>query len=86
MLRLLAEELELVEPVLPWHTNRTRVAELGGALETCAWVLAKIGLDVVLIAQTEVGELRERVDGGSSAMPQKRNPVRQCLRGQAPSW
>ena len=79
VLRLLAEELELVEPELPWHTNRTRVAELGGALDMCASVLAKIGLDLVLLAQTEVGEVRERTDGGSSTMPHKRNPVRSVL-------
>ena len=79
VLRLLAAELELVEPELPWHTNRTRVAELGGALDMCASVLAKIGLDLVLLAQTEVGEVREGTDGGSSTMPQKRNPVRSVL-------
>ena len=33
VLRLFAEELGLAEPVLPWHTNRTRIAELGGALD-----------------------------------------------------
>ena len=39
-------------------------------------MLAKIALDVELLAQTEVGEVREAgEDGGSSAMPQKRNPV-----------
>jgi 3-carboxy-cis,cis-muconate cycloisomerase len=79
VLRRLAAELELVEPELPWHTNRTRIAELGGALDVCASVLAKIGLDLVLLAQTEVGEVRERTDGGSSTMPQKRNPVRSVL-------
>jgi 3-carboxy-cis,cis-muconate cycloisomerase len=79
VLRLFAAELELVEPELPWHTNRTRVAELGGALDVCASVLAKIGLDLVLLAQTEVGEVRERTNGGSSTMPQKHNPVRSVL-------
>jgi 3-carboxy-cis,cis-muconate cycloisomerase len=79
VLRRLAVELELVEPELPWHTNRTRVAELGGALDVCASVLAKIGLDLVLLAQTEVGEVSEGADGGSSTMPQKRNPVRSVL-------
>ena len=79
VVRLLAAELELVEPELPWHTNRTRIAELGGALDVCASVLAKIGLDLVLLAQTEVGEVRERTEGGSSTMPQKRNPVRSVL-------
>jgi 3-carboxy-cis,cis-muconate cycloisomerase len=79
VLRALAEQLELAEPVLPWHTNRTRIAELGAALDLCASVLAKVGLDLVLLAQTEVGEVQEQTDGGSSTMPQKRNPVRSVL-------
>jgi 3-carboxy-cis,cis-muconate cycloisomerase len=79
VLRLFSEELGLAEPVLPWHTNRTRIAELGGALETTAGVLGKIGLDIVLLAQTEVGEVREGSDGGSSTLPQKRNPVGSTL-------
>lgn len=74
--RLYARELELAEPTIPWHANRVRVAELGAALEITAGALAKIALDVELLAQTEVGEVREAgEDGGSSAMPQKRNPV-----------
>ena len=76
VLTLYADELELAEPVLPWHTNRTRIAELGAALDTCAGVLAKIGLDLALLAQTEVGEVREGGTGGSSTLPQKRNPIR----------
>jgi 3-carboxy-cis,cis-muconate cycloisomerase len=79
VLRRFAAELELAEPELPWHTNRTRIAELGGALDVCASVFAKIGLDLVLLAQTEVGEVGERADGGSSAMPHKRNPVGSVL-------
>jgi 3-carboxy-cis,cis-muconate cycloisomerase len=71
-----ARELELEEPTLPWHANRVRMAELGSALEIAAGVLAKIALDVQLLAQTEVGEAREGGEGGgSSAMPHKRNPV-----------
>ena len=76
MARLYAHELELPEPGLPWHTDRTRVAELGGALAVAAGVCAKIGLDVALLEQTEVGEVREPPGaGGSSTMPHKRNPV-----------
>jgi 3-carboxy-cis,cis-muconate cycloisomerase len=75
----LAHELELAVPTLPWHTNRVRVAELAAALATVAGVCGKIGLDVVLLSQTEVGEVRESAGGGSSAMPQKRNPVRATL-------
>jgi 3-carboxy-cis,cis-muconate cycloisomerase len=73
---LFARELDLAEPTLPWHTNRVRIAELGAALEIKAGVLAKIALDVQLLAQTEVGEVRDGGgEAGSSAMPHKRNPV-----------
>jgi 3-carboxy-cis,cis-muconate cycloisomerase len=78
VLRLLAEELGLAEPTVPWHTNRVRVAQLAGALGTTAGVLGKIALDVVLLAQSEVAEVAEPADGGrggSSAMPHKRNPI-----------
>ena len=73
-----ARELGLAEPVLPWHTTRTRVAELAAALGECSGAMAKVAGDVVLLAQTEVGEVREGGDGdrgGSSAMPHKHNPV-----------
>jgi 3-carboxy-cis,cis-muconate cycloisomerase len=74
--RLFARELGLAEATIPWHTNRVRIAELGAALEIAAGVLAKIGLDVLLLAQTEVAEVREGGEGGgSSAMPHKRNAV-----------
>lgn len=75
----LADELGLVVPTLPWHTNRVRIAEAGAALGAVAGVSAKIGLDLVLLAQTEVAEVREGGGGGSSTMPQKRNPVRATL-------
>lgn len=75
----LAAELGLAEPVLPWHTDRTRVAELAGALGSVAGTLGKIALDVELHAQTEVGELTEGRSGGSSAMPHKQNPAGSVL-------
>jgi 3-carboxy-cis,cis-muconate cycloisomerase len=71
----LARELGLAEPILPWHTDRTRVADLAGALGTAAGVVGKVARDIVLYAQTEVGEVSEGRPGGSSAMPHKRNPV-----------
>jgi 3-carboxy-cis,cis-muconate cycloisomerase len=80
VLRLLAEELKLAEPTVPWHTSRVRIAELGGALAVMAGVLAKIGLDVALLEQTEIAEVREPAGkGGSSTMPHKRNPVGSAL-------
>jgi 3-carboxy-cis,cis-muconate cycloisomerase len=75
--RLLAEELGLPAPDLPWHSNRSRIGELAGALGVTAGALAKPARDVTLLAQTEIGEVREGVPGrgGSSAMPHKHNPV-----------
>jgi 3-carboxy-cis,cis-muconate cycloisomerase len=86
-----AAELGLAEPLLPWHTDRSRVAELACALGIAAGVIGKVARDVVLLAQTEVGEVREGdpgqaagdpaqaagdpARGASSAMPHKRNPV-----------
>jgi 3-carboxy-cis,cis-muconate cycloisomerase len=77
--RLFAEELGLQEPLVPWHANRVRIAELGATLAITAGALAKIGLDVALMAQTEVGEVAEAEGGVSSTMPQKRNPVGSAL-------
>src|SRR5207245_2120378 len=73
----LADELGLTVPYMPWHTNRSRVGELAGALGVSAAALAKPARDVTLLAQAEVAEVREGVPGrgGSSAMPHKRNPV-----------
>src|SRR5262249_45111153 len=72
-----ADELGLREPVVPWHTARLPIAGLGAALDLAAGVLAKIALDVALLAQTEVGEVTESSEGGrggSSTLPHKRNP------------
>lgn len=73
----LAHELGLAEPVLPWHTTRTRPAELAAALGEAAGVIAKVARDLALLAATEVAELSDDVAGrgGSSALPHKRNPV-----------
>jgi 3-carboxy-cis,cis-muconate cycloisomerase len=77
--RGLAVRLGLAEPLLPWHTDRTRVAELAAALGTAIGVLGKIARDVVLLAQAEVAEAGESEHGTSSTLPQKRNPVRGVL-------
>jgi 3-carboxy-cis,cis-muconate cycloisomerase len=71
-----ARELELAEPALPWHTDRARIAQIGGTLSLLSGVLAKISLDIILMAQTEVGEVSEPAGrGGSSTLPHKRNPI-----------
>lgn len=70
-----AAELGLAAPTLPWHTDRTRIAQLAGALATACGTAGKIARDVTLLAQSEVAEVAEAAPGGSSAMPHKRNPV-----------
>jgi 3-carboxy-cis,cis-muconate cycloisomerase len=84
----LAHTLGLTESPLPWHSDRTRIAQLGSALAIAAAAAGKIALDIVLLAQTEVGEVAEGQPGASSAMPHKRNPVASieadaCARGAA---
>ncbi|MEJ8454934.1 3-carboxy-cis,cis-muconate cycloisomerase [Xanthomonas oryzae] len=74
----LASTLELPLPALPWHTARDRIVEVGCAFGLLAGTLGKIGGDVVLLMQSEVGEAFEPAaagKGGLSAMPHKRNPV-----------
>ncbi|MFD4901932.1 3-carboxy-cis,cis-muconate cycloisomerase [Streptomyces sp. NPDC058411] len=74
-----AGELGLAEPLLPWHTLRTPVADLAGALAFTAGALGKAAADVLTLSRTEIGELAEGSGGGSSAMPHKANPVRATL-------
>ena len=74
----LAARLELSVPDIPWHAHRDRFGQLACALGVAAGTAGKIGRDVALLAQTEVGEAAEPAApgrGGSSTMPQKRNPV-----------
>jgi 3-carboxy-cis,cis-muconate cycloisomerase len=74
----LAAELSLSTPPLPWHTQRDTLAEVAGWLSLVSGSLAKMAQDVILLAQTEIGEVRETAEegrGGSSTMPQKANPV-----------
>ncbi|MFD3308102.1 adenylosuccinate lyase family protein [Streptomyces sp. NPDC058694] len=78
LLRPFAEALGLAEPVLPWHTVRTPVAEVGAVLQLVTGALGKFALDVQTLSRTEIGEVSEPAAAGrgaSSAMPQKRNPA-----------
>jgi 3-carboxy-cis,cis-muconate cycloisomerase len=75
----LAQELGLVAPELPWHSNRTRIAEVAGALGAAAGAIGKPARDVILLAAPEVGEVTELRPGGkvggSSNRPDRRSPL-----------
>ncbi|MGW4483883.1 3-carboxy-cis,cis-muconate cycloisomerase [Amycolatopsis sp. NPDC004368] len=74
-----AEETGLTTTTLPWHANRTPVADLVSALAQAATALGKLAVDVQVLTRTEIGEVSEPTGGGSSAMPHKRNPVLSAL-------
>jgi 3-carboxy-cis,cis-muconate cycloisomerase len=74
----LGAELGLAAPAAPWHVSHDGFAETVGFLGLVCGSLAKFATDVILLAQTEVGEVAEPYvagRGSSSTMPQKRNPI-----------
>ena len=76
--RDLMAELGLGEPPITWHAARDAMAEATGLLALVTGSLAKIGYDVMLLMQSEIGEVFEPFlpgRGASSTMPQKRNPI-----------
>lgn len=73
-----AQHLQLGVPITAWHTQRDNLAEFGAWLSLVTGSLAKIAQDIILMAQSEIAEVLESNDptrGGSSTMPQKRNPI-----------
>ena len=72
--RALADDLGLRNPEAPWHTHRDRLGSLVSACGLYTATLGKMARDISLLMQDEVGEAAER-GGGSSTMPQKRNPA-----------
>ncbi|HEY2651339.1 MAG TPA: lyase family protein [Solirubrobacteraceae bacterium] len=71
-----AERLGLAEPAAPWHTNRVAPARLAGALGLLAGALSKAARDVTLGEGVREGDPDPaHPRGGSTAIPDKRNPV-----------
>lgn len=74
----LSRELGLEKPLISWHTSRDGWAEAVFWLAMVGSTLAKVATEVATLMRTEVDEVREPFapgKGGSSTMPQKRNPV-----------
>ncbi len=74
---LVAARLTLVAPTTSWHTQRAPTAAIAGAWGLAASTIGAIALDIVLLAESDVGEVAEVAEGagGSSSMPHKHNPV-----------
>ncbi|SDZ46578.1 3-carboxy-cis,cis-muconate cycloisomerase [Amycolatopsis xylanica] len=73
-----AAELGLREPLVPWHTIRTPLADIAAVSAFVTAAVGKFALDVQVMSRTEIAEVAEPGADGrgvSSAMPQKRNPV-----------
>ncbi len=73
--RRLAAKLGLRAVLRPRHSERDGQAALANWLSLVTGSLGKMGQDIALSAQTEIGEIRLAGGGGSSAMPHKVNPV-----------
>jgi 3-carboxy-cis,cis-muconate cycloisomerase len=71
----LAEKLGLRDPGRSWHSDRSLILELAGWMARCCTALGKLGEDLVLMAQSGIGEIALSATGSSSTMPQKQNPV-----------
>ncbi len=65
-------------PAAPWHTQRDQLATLICSCGVLTGSLGKMARDISLLMQNEVGEATEPGGygrGGSSTMPNKRNPT-----------
>ena len=74
----LAMELGLADPGVTWHAARDAPNEWVSLLAAIGASLGKIAIDVMAMASSEFGEVAEPFvpgRGGSSTMPQKRNPI-----------
>jgi len=71
----LAQKLGLSHDTECWHTSRHEVTNFTNWLAIVSGSIGKLGQDIVLMAQNELGEVRLKGRGGSSAMPHKQNPV-----------
>lgn len=80
--RALASDLGVALPDAPWHAHRDRLAALVAACGVLTGCLGKMARDLALLMQGEVAEAFEPAGagrGGSSTMPQKRNPIASAI-------
>jgi len=76
--KALADELDLHDPCITWHTARDGVAETISFLALVGGALGKVATDQIAMSSNEFSEVSEPFvphRGASSTMPQKRNPI-----------
>lgn len=71
--------LGLDDPGRAWQAERSAVLRIAQGAASAVLALGRYGRDLVFLSRTEIGEVRFRSGGGSSAMPHKRNPVEAVL-------
>ncbi|WP_018633645.1 lyase family protein [Neomegalonema perideroedes] len=71
----LAAALGLADPGASWHAEREDIDAFAAWMAGLTVSLGKMGEDLILMAQSGIGEIRVSGAGGSSTMPQKQNPV-----------
>jgi 3-carboxy-cis,cis-muconate cycloisomerase len=77
-----SRQLGLDYPDAPWHTHRDRLASVICSCGILTGSLGKMARDISLLTQGEVAEMAEPCSsgrGGSSTMPQKRNPIASAI-------
>ena len=75
----LAEALDLSNPKASWHSNRDGIASFAAWMTALCGSLGKMGEDLLLLTHFGVSEVRLAESGGSSTMPQKKNPIAPSL-------
>jgi 3-carboxy-cis,cis-muconate cycloisomerase len=78
--RELAAELDLAVPIMSWHSQRDSVVEFAGWLSLVTGTLGKMAQDIILLAQTEVGEAGESAeqDAAEEQSDRERAHRRRC--------
>lgn len=74
----LADSLGLMMPSCSWHPARDRFARLGCELAVLCGAIGKIGQDIALLSQAEIGEMRadqRRPDDSVVELPQTPPPT-----------
>ncbi len=71
----MADELGLAIPPHHWQTNRKPLLDVANWIGGISNGLGKIAQDILIMSQSEIGEVKLSGSGGSSSMAHKQNPV-----------